>query len=149
MDTVESLYTRLEQLNDIGTSLSGEHDIDCLLEKILLAVKGITHADGGTLYTLAPDGRYLNFRIVRTDSLGIAYGGQGRAPLPGHFKDLPLYLDDGQPNDHMVAAHVFDLEAAVAHQRQQPAAGEPIQALGLVDQFVCRRDAQRPGHHAE
>ena len=106
MDTVESLYTRLEQLNDIGTSLSGEHDIDCLLEKILLAVKGITHADGGTLYTLAPDGRYLNFRIVRTDSLGIAYGGQGRAPLPGHFKDLPLYLDDGQPNAHMVAAHV-------------------------------------------
>ena len=106
MDTVESLYTRLEQLNDIGTSLSGEHDIDRLLEKILLAVKGITHADGGTLYTVAPDGRHLNFRIVRTDSLSIAYGGQGGAPLPSHFKDLPLYLDDGQPNDHMVAAHV-------------------------------------------
>lgn len=106
MDTVESLYSRLEQLNDIGASLSGEQDIDRLLEKILLAVKGITHADGGTLYTLAPDARNLNFRIVRTDSLGIAYGGQGGAPLPGHFKDLPLYLDDGQPNDHMVAAHV-------------------------------------------
>jgi HD-GYP domain-containing protein (c-di-GMP phosphodiesterase class II) len=106
MDTVESLYTRLEQLNDIGTSLSGEHDIDRLLEKILLAVKGITHADGGTLYTVAPDGRHLIFRIVRTDSLGIAYGGQAGAPMPSHFKDLPLYLEDGLPNDHMVAAHV-------------------------------------------
>jgi hypothetical protein len=49
MDTVESLYQRLEQLDDIGASLSGEHDIDRLLEKILLAVKGITHADGVTL----------------------------------------------------------------------------------------------------
>jgi HD-GYP domain-containing protein (c-di-GMP phosphodiesterase class II) len=106
MDTVESLYQRLEQLDDIGASLSGEHDIDRLLEKILLAVKGITHADGGTLYMVAPDGRHLNFRIVRTDSLGIAFGGKSGAPLPGHFKDLPLYLEDGQPNDHMVAAHV-------------------------------------------
>lgn len=106
MDDVDSLCKRLEQLNDIGVSLSGEQDIDRLLQKILLAAKGITHADGGTLYTVAPDRRHLNFRIVRTDSLGIAYGGQDGAPLPPHFHDLPLYLDDGQPNDHMVAAHV-------------------------------------------
>ncbi|MFM7847886.1 MAG: phosphohydrolase, partial [Rubrivivax sp.] len=70
MDDVDSLCKRLEQLNDIGVSLSGEQDIDRLLQKILLAAKGITHADGGTLYTVAPDRRHLNFRIVRTDSLG-------------------------------------------------------------------------------
>jgi HD-GYP domain-containing protein (c-di-GMP phosphodiesterase class II) len=106
MDNVDSLVKRLEQLNDIGTSLSGERDIDRLLGQILLAAKGITHADGGTLYTLADDQRHLNFRIVRTDSLGIAFGAPGDPPLPPHFKDLPLYLADGQPNDHMVAAHV-------------------------------------------
>ena len=106
MDNVDSLVKRLEQLDDIGASLSGERDIDRLLGKILLAAKDITHADGGTLYTVAPDGQHLNFRIVRTDSLGIAYGGKDEAPLPAHFKDLPLYLEDGQPNDHMVAAHV-------------------------------------------
>ncbi|MCE2692082.1 MAG: GAF domain-containing protein [Rubrivivax sp.] len=106
MDNVDSLVKRLEQLDDIGASLSGERDIDRLLGKILLAAKDITHADGGTLYTVAPDGQHLNFRIVRTDSLGIAYGGKDEAPLPSHFKDLPLYLEDGQPNDHMVAAHV-------------------------------------------
>jgi HD-GYP domain-containing protein (c-di-GMP phosphodiesterase class II) len=106
MDNVDSLVKRLEQLDDIGASLSGERDIDRLLGKILLAAKDITHADGGTLYTVAPDGQHLNFRIVRTDSLGIAYGGKDEAPLPSHFKDLPLYMDDGQPNDHMVAAHV-------------------------------------------
>ena len=106
MDNVDSLVKRLEQLDDIGASLSGEHDIDRLLGKILLAAKGITHADGGTLYTVAPDRRHLNFRIVRTDSLHIAYGGPGEPALPDHFKDLPLYMEDGQPNDHMVAAHV-------------------------------------------
>jgi HD-GYP domain-containing protein (c-di-GMP phosphodiesterase class II) len=106
MDNVDSLVKRLEQLDDIGASLSGERDIDRLLGKILLAAKDITHADGGTLYTVAPDGQHLNFRILRTDSLGIAYGGKDEAPLPAHFKDLPLYLEDGQPNDHMVAAHV-------------------------------------------
>ncbi|MGI9152252.1 MAG: GAF and HD-GYP domain-containing protein, partial [Rubrivivax sp.] len=30
----------------------------------------------------------------------------GEPALPAHFKDLPLYMEDGQPNDHMVAAHV-------------------------------------------
>ncbi|MEI6026267.1 MAG: HD domain-containing phosphohydrolase [Betaproteobacteria bacterium] len=106
MDNVDSLFKCLEQLNDVGTSLSGEPDIDRLLGQILLAAKGITYADGGTLYTVADDRRHLNFRMVRTDSLGIAYGGKDEAPLPSRFKDLPLYLEDGQPNDHMVAAHV-------------------------------------------
>jgi len=106
MDNVDSLVKRLEHLDDIGVSLSGERDIDRLLTKILLAAKDITHADGGTLYTVAQDRQHLNFRIVRTDSLGIAYGGKDEPPLPAHFKDLPLYLEDGQPNDHMVAAHV-------------------------------------------
>ena len=50
MDTLEQLFRRLEQLNDIGASLSSERNVDRLLEKILLAAKAITHADGGTLY---------------------------------------------------------------------------------------------------
>jgi hypothetical protein len=92
MDNVDSLVKRLEHLDDIGASLSGERDIDRLLSKILLAAKDITHADGGTLYTVTQDHRHLSFRIVRTDSLGIAYGGKDEPPLPAHFKDLPLYL---------------------------------------------------------
>ncbi len=106
MDNVDSLYTRLEQLNDIGASLSGEKDIDRLLEKILLAAKTITQADGGTLYTVSEDRQRLQFKILRTDSLGIAFGGSSASPVPAHFKDLPLYLADGRPNSHMVAAHV-------------------------------------------
>ena len=39
METLDDLFRRLEQLNDIGASLSNERDINRLLEKILLAAK--------------------------------------------------------------------------------------------------------------
>lgn len=105
MDTPDDLFARLEQLNDIGASLSNERRLECLLEKILLAAKTITGADGGTLYRVSEDRQRLEFAIVRNDSLGIAYGGGSGQPLSDTFHDLPLYTATGQPNDSMVAAH--------------------------------------------
>ena len=105
MDTAQDLFRRLEQLNDIGASLSSERNIEGLLEKILLAAKTITRADGGTLYRVSEDRRFLSFAIVRNDSLGIAYGGTSGQPLPDKFRDLPLHGEDGQPNNSMVAAY--------------------------------------------
>ena len=103
METLESLFERLDRLNDVGASLSAERDLDRLLEKILVAAMSITHADGGTLYTMSEDARFLHFRIVRTHSLGIAFGGSAGTSLPPTFRDLPLYDEDGRPNDHMIA----------------------------------------------
>ncbi|MBS1140116.1 MAG: hypothetical protein H6R13_1569 [Proteobacteria bacterium] len=105
METLDDLFRRLDQLNDIGASLSDERDLNLLLEKIVLAAKQITRADGGTLYLVSEDRRYLHFEIVRTDSLHIAFGGSSEHAIPGNFPDLPLYLAEGQPNDSMVAAY--------------------------------------------
>lgn len=105
METIQDLFRRLEQLNDIGASLSNERDINLLLEKILLAAKAITRADGGTLYLLAEDGQSLHFEIVRTDSLNIAFGGSSGQSTSGKFPDLPLYNPDGSPNNTLVAAY--------------------------------------------
>ncbi len=105
MDTLDHLFRRLEQLNDIGASLSNERNLDLLLEKILLAAKTITGADGGTLYRLSEDQQHLHFEIVRTDSLGIAFGGASGQPTSGQFPDLSLYRPDGLPNNSMVAAY--------------------------------------------
>jgi len=104
METTDTLFRRFEQLNEIGAALSSERDLDCLLEKILLAAKTITRADGGTLYLLSQDGRHLHFEIVRTDSLHIALGGTTGQPISGLFHDLPLQKEDGSPNNHLVAA---------------------------------------------
>ncbi len=104
-NTLDDLFRRLDELNDIGASLSSEHDLKLLLEKIALAAKRITRADGGTLYLLADDRRALHFEIVRTDSLNIAFGGSSAQSASGLFPDLPLYRADGSPNDCMVAAY--------------------------------------------
>ena len=52
MGTLDDLFRRFEHLNDIGASLSNERDLNRLLEKIVVAAKSITRADGGTLYLL-------------------------------------------------------------------------------------------------
>ena len=103
MDSVDDLLRRLEQLNEIGASLSKERDITRLLESILLAAKVITNADGGTLYRMAEDGAELRFEILRTDSLHIAMGGSSGKAIS--FPNLPLHLSDGTPNDSLVAAY--------------------------------------------
>ncbi len=109
MDSVEDLLRRLEQLNEIGASLSKERDITRLLESILLAAKAITNADGGTLYRMLDDHSALRFEILRTDSLRIAMGGTSGIPIT--FPNLPLLDKDGAPNDSLVAAY-----AAIHHQ---------------------------------
>ncbi len=105
MGTLDDLFRRFEHLNDIGASLSNERDLNRLLEKITIAAKVVTRADGGTLYLLSEDKRHLHFEIVRTDSLNIAFGGTSGNPVSGKFPDLPLYRNDGSPNDTMVAVH--------------------------------------------
>lgn len=105
MGTLDDLFRRVEYLNDIGASLSNERDLNRLLEKIILAAKSITRADSGTLYLLSEDKRSLRFELVSTDSLKIAFGGTSGNPVSGIFPDLPLYREDGSPNDAMIAAY--------------------------------------------
>ncbi|MFZ4622972.1 MAG: HD domain-containing phosphohydrolase [Rhodoferax sp.] len=102
-NTVDGLLKRLEQLNDIGASLSRQRDITRLLEQILLAAKTLTNADGGTLYRMLDDGRTLRFEILRTDSLHIAMGGTSGKAID--FPDIPLITESGLPNDKLVAAY--------------------------------------------
>ena len=109
MDSVEDLLRRLEQLNEIGVSLSKERDITRLLERILLAAKTITNADGGTLYRMVDGGAELRFEILRTDSLRIAMGGSSGKDIS--FPNLPLRDAGGAPNDSLVAAY-----AAIHHE---------------------------------
>jgi GAF domain-containing protein len=97
---------------EVGIALSAERDHDRLLERILLEAKGLTNADGGTLYLKTDDDR-LRFEIMRTDSLGIAMGGTtGKAiPFP------PLALVDpatGEPNHKNIATHVALTGTAIA-----------------------------------
>ena len=90
------------RLIELGISLSAEHNYSRLLEKILLAAKEVTGADGGTLYLLSEDGKQLRFAIMRNDSLGIALGGTTGAEST--FPPIPLNDDSGQPDYQTVVA---------------------------------------------
>lgn len=85
------LVTRLTQ---VAISLSAEKDPHRLLETILLEAQSISRADGGTLYFLNQYDQ-LEYEIVRTDSLGIFFGGKQNKKPP--FKPISLYDEDGVP----------------------------------------------------
>jgi HD-GYP domain-containing protein (c-di-GMP phosphodiesterase class II) len=99
---LERLFTRLHDLNEIGAALSNEKNTDKLLENILLAAKGITNADAGTLYLVDEAQQALTFEILRTDSLDIHMGGATGGRIP--FDPIPLHVN-GEPNLAMVVTY--------------------------------------------
>ena len=102
------LVQRFEELNQIGIALSAERDLNRLLETILVAAKGITRADGGTLYRMTEE-KTLKFEILRNDTLNIAMGGTTGIEIP--FYPINLFDKQGAPIQSMVVAH------AVHHDR--------------------------------
>lgn len=78
------LEEQIRKLNAIGIALSGEHDLDQLLDLIVTEARHFTNADGGSLYI--KEGNRLNFRVAQTESLEKRDG--GRRPSPSFY--LPL-----------------------------------------------------------
>ncbi len=75
----DQLMGQLQQLSDIGRSLSGEYDLNSLLEKILVQACEFASADAGTLYIL--EDNVLKFKIVQNKSLNIRMGGESGEPI--------------------------------------------------------------------
>ncbi|MBI4384376.1 MAG: GAF domain-containing protein [Nitrospinae bacterium] len=70
----DQLMAQIRRLSDIGRALSGERNLDALLEMIVDEARKFTHADAGTLYIL--ENNSLRFKIVQNDSLKIRKGGK-------------------------------------------------------------------------
>jgi len=94
---------RINQLIQVGISLSAERDIDTLLKMILEQARRLTHADAGTLFMTSSDGSRLDFTIIQNDTLGISLGGASSPPV--EFPPVPLQVD-GHPNHANVCSHV-------------------------------------------
>ena len=91
----------MDQIIEIGHSLTSEKDFDTLMEKILLGAKQISNADGGTLYMLSEDEKSLEFCVVQTDSLNIKMGGTSTKIT---WPNVELYTEQGYQNWEQVAA---------------------------------------------
>lgn len=64
---VEHLIQQINRLAEIGRALSGEYDLNTLLEKICNEVRNFTHADACTLYIVKNN--QLHFEIVQSHTL--------------------------------------------------------------------------------
>ncbi|MCE3264042.1 MAG: phosphohydrolase [Pseudoduganella sp.] len=109
--TPKQIAQRLEQLTELSVALGDGHDIDLLLERILLVAKRMTHADGGTLYRPTADGSGLRFYLTLNDSLHIRRGGNGAAA--SDIAPVPLFDAAGEKNLASVAAYAANLGCSV------------------------------------
>ena len=100
----------IRMLTRVGVALSSEKNHGRLMELILKSAKELTRADGGTIYSRTDDD-HLRFEIMLTDSLDLALGGTSGRPI--ELPPLPLFDDDGHPNDHMVAVRAVSSGATV------------------------------------
>ncbi|HEX7641225.1 MAG TPA: HD domain-containing phosphohydrolase [Burkholderiaceae bacterium] len=98
----QEVVQRLDQLTELSVELSSNHDIPLLLERILNTAKRMTHADGGTLYSVSPDKRSLCFNISLNDTLKLYQGGKGGQPI--NIPNIPLVDENGEKNLSAVAA---------------------------------------------
>lgn len=71
---VDHLIQQINRLAEIGRALSGEHDLNLLLEKICDEVRNFTCADACTLYIVKDN--QLHFEIVQNQTMGIRLGGK-------------------------------------------------------------------------
>ncbi len=109
--TPAELAQRLERLTELSVELSANSNVGLLLERIVLAAKSMTHADGGTLYRTTPDRRSLRFHISMNDTLGLYQGGVSGQPID--IPDLPLFTPLGDKDVSAVAAYAANTGMSV------------------------------------
>jgi len=103
-ETRETDANYLAQLVDLGIALSAEQGREELNQKILMAARKFTNADGGSLYLVNKDESELHFRILMNDTLNTFFvsGRENEKPFP----PLPLYDVEGRPNYRNIATYV-------------------------------------------
>jgi HD-GYP domain-containing protein (c-di-GMP phosphodiesterase class II) len=99
----ESQLNQIKRLNHIGIALSGERNLDRLLEMIVDEARKFTNADGGTLYIMSDDETELHFAIVQNNILRKRMGGTGEKIS---WPPVKLINSDGSPNYANVSAYV-------------------------------------------
>ena len=90
----------LKNLFKIAQTMQAELDPANLLEMIVKQAKKFTHADGATLYLLSDDKKELVFKVSHNDTLNIHIDS---LHSDVEWSNLPLYLENMQPNMQMVA----------------------------------------------
>ncbi len=90
----------LKNLFKIAQTMQAELDTAILLEMIVEQAKRFSHADAATLYLLSEDKKELVFKVLHNDTLNSRID---TLNTDEKWSNLPLYLENMQPNIQMVA----------------------------------------------
>lgn len=133
----------LDKLNRIGKFLSSEKDPEKLSEIILNELMDITNADGGTLYMISEDEKYLEAKLIRTDSLGLLRKKQEGldliAPIPLHQSQMKCVavaaaLKGKTMNiDDMYHEQSFDFSGSKNFDKQHNYRTKSLLTIPLID----------------
>lgn len=86
--------------------LAATTDTEEIIERILDEAISLTHSEGGTLYLMKKEegnNTALTFEIIKNEKLNIHMGGKNGPTIP--FPSIPLYEENGETNEHNVAAY--------------------------------------------
>lgn len=132
----------ISTLTHVSTALSAEKNFNNLLDLFVTEACRVTHADGGTLYTVRDD--HLIFRVVRNQSLQIHQGGSSNQKIT--LPALPLLPKDENKVSVYVALHKkiihatevynssdFDFSATKAYDRAMGYKTHSMLVVPLLD----------------
>ncbi|MEW6078931.1 MAG: HD domain-containing phosphohydrolase [Thermodesulfobacteriota bacterium] len=101
----ECQIEHIQKLAEIGLALSGQKNINTLLEMIVDEARKLSSADAGTLYIVEQKTHSLRFAILQNDSMKIRKGGTG-GDLSAEMPNVPLADAQGKPNHTNVSSYV-------------------------------------------
>ena len=94
----------IKQLIHIGESLSAKNSLVNIFTLILNEAMDYANADGGTIYIVSNDRKFLDFKLTYNKSLNLK---MGNADAPVTWPSIPLYLKSGLANMSYMVSYVY------------------------------------------
>ncbi len=93
MSNEKSPIALIERLTKIGIALSAEKNIENFFKMVLNEAILYTNADGGTIYTVTDDGKFLKFSIIYNKTMNIKLK---NVFIDEKWPKIPLYDENGK-----------------------------------------------------
>ncbi len=94
----------IKQLIHIGESLSAKNSLINIFILILDEAMDYANADGGTIYVISNDKRFLDFKLTYNKSLDLK---MGNADAPVTWPSISLFNKDDSPNMNYMVSYVY------------------------------------------
>jgi HD-GYP domain-containing protein (c-di-GMP phosphodiesterase class II) len=108
MNSKKRLAKHLKDFTNIGTALSTESDINKFFQLVLNAAIEFTNCDGGTIYLISENKKFLDFKTICTLSKNLLLGMADTAKWPS----IPLFDKNNQKIFKNFASYVANTKKA-------------------------------------